>query len=82
MYCVVAHKVSPVALHRGQAHDTRAAYRRDYNFEGGVMKTTKKKLCQGISMAVLAGFMAGPTLAGKVNMPKEGSFAFDFCNVA
>jgi hypothetical protein len=25
--------------------------------------------------------MVGPTLAGKVNMPKEGSFAFDFCSV-
>ncbi len=36
----------------------------------------------GIAIAVLAGFTAGSAFAGKVSMPKEGPFAFDYCAVS
>jgi hypothetical protein len=43
--------------------------------------SAKKFLRRSIAIGILAGFAAGPVLASKVNMPKEGSFAFDFCGV-
>jgi hypothetical protein len=45
------------------------------------VKPTTNLLYRVLAVAVLAVFWAAPTFASKVNMPKEGSFAFDFCSV-
>jgi hypothetical protein len=58
------------------------------NLRGGVMfKNLNSVLEMKVTVAqALAGglailFTAGPAIAGKVNIPKEGSFEFQFCQV-
>ena len=40
-----------------------------------------QKVYRLIAVGILLVVASGPVFAGKVNMPKEGSFTFDFCNV-
>ena len=39
------------------------------------------KLALAVSAVVVAISTAGPAFAGKVNIPKEGSYEFDFCPI-
>jgi hypothetical protein len=48
----------------------------------GEMKFSKTVWLCLFAVVVFGGIAANPAVAGKVNMPKEGSFEFDFCQVS